>query len=988
MLGSGILKRLLGGILLLLGLTYPCFAAITNLSPAQVPLTLLGTTVDVECYGSVAETTVRMSFYNPNPWQVGTEVDFRIANGCTLTGFALEGQNGVMRKGVPIDRLMFNFPLDKPYEAGKNLSFLQEIRDDHHKFRIFPVEPHSTRTMEMRHVGDLLVWDKKAKDLYYNLPIYGKLGIPPLSLPDFQIERPNAFFNFKMNVHGHDAPPYALSKEGKKLFFAKSGDVHTFEYSFDPEGDGTFNEVFDTVVNVVLPGAEKEATWIQSTNKGSFFYSAVDSALIAPLIPSDDQPSPTRVGIAWDCSLSGRTRDRNKEFQFLDAYFKDLLSSKSTKEVLVYLLCFRNDAEKIREFVVDRSSGWEKLRKELSTVIYDGATNFCAVRAEMGLPVDEWLLFSDGDENYGLHMHTPNDVSHGRGAPVHTVTSEFPSSVSRLSNFSSFYGGVLVDLTEMRPMEAVRYLRIPRVHLATVEGDGLTELLPSTRTIGKGESLVVAGRRTEKAGTLRLAFKGSGKDKRPLFINIPVSAANPESPLAALEWARMKKGEILSQHVGINTDELRRLGRDFGVISPGTAIASFSEDILPQFQMEYYYKAKPQELRDTYPIELLKTNWAELLVKLSEPDEVAGNGGEDGTKYFLESNPKYFLCDPILRTGVSSRRTYGDGISYLEHLMNVPGNKAYDVYLSEMPFYWKHPDFFLDTSDVLFKNGFQDLGLRVLSNLVEIDPENKWVARTLAYRLMELGSPQARSMFKKILDMDTDDPQSYRDLAALCAYDGDMGRAAELLYFVATHTWGREYKGVQLAALREMNVLLGENRSRAGDGNIAPSLTDFPDLDIRATLAADRGNSNLTFILTDEEGNQISDGVLSFANVFGSGTGELIVPEAKSGKYLLKVGYAGESPPVDRVPTLVLVSLETNVGRKIQNMKIKTAKLLPGMNHSVTVMEFNFDAEQSVLYKKENKRKFIDDKTMMILFWGFLASAAAAFAVYRRGRRK
>ena len=65
------------------------------------------------------------------------------------------------------------------------------------------------------------------------------------------------------------------------------------------------------------------------------------------------------------------------------------------------------------------------------------------------------------------------------------------------------------------------------------------------------------------------------------------------------------------------------------------------------------------------------------------------------------------------------------------------------------------------------------LGLRVLSNLAELDLQNRQVLRLLAYRLQQAGEVDARAaVFERVLELAPNEPQSHRDLGLALAEAG------------------------------------------------------------------------------------------------------------------------------------------------------------------------------------------------------------------------
>ena len=65
------------------------------------------------------------------------------------------------------------------------------------------------------------------------------------------------------------------------------------------------------------------------------------------------------------------------------------------------------------------------------------------------------------------------------------------------------------------------------------------------------------------------------------------------------------------------------------------------------------------------------------------------------------------------------------------------------------------------------------LGLRALSNLAEIDLQNRQVLRLLAYRLQQAGEIDAAvPMFERVVELAPNEPQSHRDLGLALAEAG------------------------------------------------------------------------------------------------------------------------------------------------------------------------------------------------------------------------
>src|SRR5689334_23631803 len=70
---------------------------------AEQPVRLQALQVEVDVAGRIAQTRVRMTFFNPNPRLLEGKLQFPLAEGQSITGFALDVDGG-LRDAVPADK--------------------------------------------------------------------------------------------------------------------------------------------------------------------------------------------------------------------------------------------------------------------------------------------------------------------------------------------------------------------------------------------------------------------------------------------------------------------------------------------------------------------------------------------------------------------------------------------------------------------------------------------------------------------------------------------------------------------------------------------------------------------------------------------------------------------------------------------------------------------------------------------------------------------
>ncbi len=108
------------------------------------------------------------------------------------------------------------------------------------------------------------------------------------------------------------------------------------------------------------------------------------------LISKDIKPS-KKVSIYWDASLSMQPITENKKLAFLDAYFKEF------KNVSIELTVFNTEVIIDKKDVNVNNSNWNELKKILKETQYDGASNYGLVNGNES--TQEILFFTDGNGN-------------------------------------------------------------------------------------------------------------------------------------------------------------------------------------------------------------------------------------------------------------------------------------------------------------------------------------------------------------------------------------------------------------------------------------------------------------------------------------------------------------------------------------------------------------------------------------------------------------
>ena len=273
---------------------------------------------------------------------------------------------------------------------------------------------------------------------------------------------------------------------------------------------------------------------------------------------------------------------------------------------------------------------------------------------------------------------------------------------------------------------------------------------------------------------------------------------------------------------------------------------------------------------------------------------------------------------------------------YASRLREASPYDLYRVYLDEAPSYSNSTAFYLDAADIFFEKGLNDLGVRILSNLAEMDLENRHILRILGYRLMQANRPQlAIAVFKKVLLLSPEEPQSYRDLGLAYAADKQPQKAIDCLYEVVIRPWNGRFPEVELIALADMNAIIATTAAGLDTSRVDPRLLKNLALDLRAVLTWDADNTDIDLWVTDPNGEKAyyghrftdQGGRMSLDFTGGYGPEEFSLKSAQSGKYRVEAQYFGDRRQNITGATTLQVRLTTGFGTKQQREQIITMRL-------------------------------------------------------------
>ena len=285
---------------------------------------------------------------------------------------------------------------------------------------------------------------------------------------------------------------------------------------------------------------------------------------------------------------------------------------------------------------------------------------------------------------------------------------------------------------------------------------------------------------------------------------------------------------------------------------------------------------------------------------------------------------------------------------YARRLRGAKAEDLYALYLDERDSHADSTAFYLDVADLLLQKGRRAEALRVLSNLAELKLENRHVLRVLGYRLMQAKDyARAVQIFREVLRLADEEPQSHRDLGLALAASGQRQEGIERLYEVAARPWDSRFSEVELVALNELNAIVATAPQRLDTAFIDRRLLRNMPLDLRVVLAWDSDNSDMDLWVTDPNGercyysnkNTYQGGLLSDDFTGGYGPEEFVLKNAKPGKYKVEANFFGDRQQIVTGATTLSMMFSTGWGTKRQNDQTVTLRL-NGKSETVFVGEF------------------------------------------------
>ncbi|GAB3351314.1 VIT domain-containing protein [Lysobacter tyrosinilyticus] len=946
---------------------------IEDMEKGETPVRLQSAQVSVETSGSLARTTLLLTLYNPNERNLEGALQFPLQPGQQVAAFALD-VNGVMRDAVPVPKNKGQQIFESVERRNVDPALLEQTAGNHFRLRVYPLPPHGTRQVRlvlqeaMRREGD--AW---------------RLDVPVDILAGAES------FALDVQAKGVRTTP-RVSGSFDELSFKRRRGVYQAQVQRRSFRVGT-------ALALHFPVSQTAQAYTASFEGERY----VMAEIPVPSVTHTARIIPTRIGLLWDASASARRRDRDSEFALLDRYFRVMGNGT------VSLRLLRDVGEDGGTFEI-RNGDWSRLRTTLERTVFDGASNLSDWSPQAG--IGEYLLVSDGLHNYGENAFPKMEAGQRLYALSSAGTQADAARLTALTDatggrFIAWQGRAALDaavgdLLEDGPrIVSLRGDGISDLYAQSLHADG-----GLVRVAGRlSEPAAMLHVTLEEGGVTRTvdvpvtAHAPEADQVAQLWASWGVASlsAEPELHRAAITRLGQKFGLVTPGTSLLVLDAAADYVR-YDVPAPAALRDEVAQ--LRKSQTEEGEQSRAEHLNEVAALFARRIEWWEKAFPKGRPpqpeqdkrvtrarsqaQEVAAAADAAAVEAPPPAAPapapspaagESTTLDRVVVTGSRIRsvdmetsqptmemqagtpsqngariqlQPWQPDSPYARRLRAAKPDQIYALYLDERDSHATSTAFYLDVADILLERGRRAEALRVLSNLAELELENRHVLRVLGYRLMQAEAwPQAVRVFRQVLELADEEPQSHRDLGLALAAVGRRQEAIGHLYEVVSREWDGRFAEVELVALNELNAIVATSSQPLDTHLIDRRLLRNLPLDLRVALGWDSDNSDMDLWVTDPNGEKCfysnkltyQGGLISDDFTGGYGPEEFVLRNAKPGKYKVEANYFGDREQIVTGATSLTLTLSTGWGTSRQRDQKVTLRLADA-RETVLVGEF------------------------------------------------
>jgi len=962
---------------------------------ARIPIQLERADVSVEVVGHVARTRVELVLRNLNDQTLEGELQFPLHDGQIVTGFALDIA-GELRRAVPVDKARGQQVFEDVTRARVDPALLEATQGNNHKLRVYPIPGRGTRRVVLELSEQLSP---------------RKLGRGEGTRLDLPLEFAAEVAQLDVDVRIADVPLAGVAVEAAGL---PARDLRTQQHAgWSQLQVHRSHHRGAAALHLDIPSRPQPMVATHTNDRHTTFYAEIPFALHTMA-----RPTPRTVAIQWDASGSGAGRDHERELAVLDAYFHQnrqvevqLTIVRDVAEPMRRFSVSGARWDELRKALAsvayDGATNTAALfavhDADMAIVFSDGLGNWGdAVAPQTRVPtytvssvasVDAQRLTGFAQRSGGEWLDLTRIDTAGA----------LKSLLSRRARLAGLRGNGASQLVARLPGAGDSHLAIA----------GQVSRLPAVVTL---DVLEADGRMTTQ--TVAIDKRAEGDASRSELVPLQWAAMRI-AELEEDHDAHRAEIRRIGREFGLVTGETSLIVLDAITdyvryeIEPPTAMRAEYERLLAQ-QGRRIEADRSAHIENVLRRFKDQTAWWERefpkgdIARLEDTERKRAMGAlqereamrderrraddmprttrtESSVARQLVAPAPAPMVAPVAAAPAAGRAVNGNEAAvdaakatsspesasaqasiqltpwapdsaHARRLRNAPRDQVYQRYLDERPDFVNSTAFFIDAADVLFDKGLPELGLRVLSNLAEMNLENRHILRVLGYRLLQAKQPAlAVRVFKEVQRLSPEEPQSYRDLGLAHADAAQWQDAADQLWRVVARPWDGRFPDIDLTALAELNAVIARAQALGQpvrtQGFDARLLRNLP-LDLRIVLSWDADNTDIDLWVIDPNGEKAfyghrltqQGGRMSQDVTGGYGPEEFALRRAKPGHYTVQAQFYGHRQQIVAPATTLMMRLSTGFGTPRQKEELTMVRL-DGPSAMVTVGGFDVAAD-------------------------------------------
>ena len=984
----------------------PPFLFQLSVPDAEQPVRLKSVAVRSEIRGGFAETTLDMLFYNPNNRVLEGELQFPLLDGQSISGLALDIQ-GEMREGVPVNKARGQQVFEEVVRREVDPALLQATQGNNYKLRLYPIPARGVRRAQVRVLERLAV---KGDAITYVLPLEfastlddfslevlvaspdgapkasaGELGLvlqPAGTLYAGKVEKKNLSPRGMLAV----SLPAPLADKGSASAVRFGGKVY-FSAALPVEAENARRTPPETVT--ILWDASASG---QERNLGREFelldryFKALGTGEARLILLRDVAEAPRTFTVRngdWSELKSALDKTVYDGATNLAAWTPSL----DCKEYLLFSDGLANFGQRLDEARLPALAPDQRLYPITSSARADYAFLRHAAR---GLPVINLLGASaaQGAETLlgnGTRAEIDGLALAGRGEVLLSPESRNPLPAGSSEGKDTpraalcLLAGWIDAAAAQNPVEISLNLTGPDGRVRKV-----ALMIPSGAEVPdhRGPGAPLPARLWGAYKIAELEGDWQRNKKAVARLGEEFGIVSRETSLIVLETAEdyARYGVTPPPALAGEVEHIRARMRGAGALPEEGAA-------MPMEMLLGMWKAKVDWWKTDYPLKPPKPGkkpeppipgaagagrQEEHLSEQADagdsftarqrvrdnapPDEVARGALIPPPPAPIAAQAPAGAAERAKDAGLSTTigveiQPWKSDAPYIKRMSKANDADLYAIYLDERPSFKNSSAFYLDAADRFFERGMKELGLRVLSNLAEMDLENRQILRMLAYRLIQAKEAcLAVGVLERVRELAPYEPQSHRDLALALAALDERQEAANLLYETVTRRWSNRFGDINVIALTELNALIATAPAPLDTKAFDPRLSDNLASDLRVVLAWDTDNSDMDLWVTGPDGESVyyshplgrMGGRISRDCTQGYGPEEFMLKKATPGTYRVEADYYGDSRQDIAGEVTLTLTLQTGFGTAAQKETVTTMRL---KNKKEKVLVGNFKVE-------------------------------------------